>query len=256
MYRTSLSESIEARYWVSWLIPRQNADTLWRQHYCVQRCCPSVAKRRARAYTRNVSEDFQKQFLFLGHTICVHNKCCVRGKTSQHLRNMITSAILPPQGVLVLPAHWNWLECVILCRWLKIEVTAWRKQRIYAVSFRLSSHRSVVCYQKRRQTADEVSDSQLLTIQFEWKQQVKPLGSTFVGTSPEFEVALYTVCFLAGGGKSEIHVELDDYDVIIKVHRLGSNIGSCYPEIAWFVMIQDPWILILGHCNRCSLPRF
>ena len=52
--------------------PRQNEDTLWRQH-CVLRCCPSVRKAVkivARcAATRNVSEDFQ----------------------------MITSAMLPPQ---------------------------------------------------------------------------------------------------------------------------------------------------------------
>ena len=31
-------------------------------------------------------------------------KCCVRGETSQDLGNMITSAMLPPQCVLVLPA--------------------------------------------------------------------------------------------------------------------------------------------------------
>ena len=31
------------------------------------------------------------------------HKCCARSKTSQHLGNMITSAIFPPQFVLVLP---------------------------------------------------------------------------------------------------------------------------------------------------------
>ena len=57
-----------------------------------------------RANTRNVSEDFQKQFLCSGHKICVRHKRCARGKTSRHLGNMIASAMLPPQGVLVLPA--------------------------------------------------------------------------------------------------------------------------------------------------------
>ena len=65
------------------------------------RCCPSGAKRcnivARRADTRNVSEDFQKHFLCPGHKICVRTKCCARGKTSQHLGNMITSAMLPPQ---------------------------------------------------------------------------------------------------------------------------------------------------------------
>ena len=46
--------------------PWQNEDTFWRQH-CVQRCCPSVAKRSnivaRRVDTRNVSEGFQKHFL-------------------------------------------------------------------------------------------------------------------------------------------------------------------------------------------------
>ena len=36
--------------------------------------------------------------------LCVRHKCCARGKTSQHLGNMITSAMLPPQCVPVLPA--------------------------------------------------------------------------------------------------------------------------------------------------------
>ena len=34
--------------------------------------------------------------------LCVNHKCCARGKTSQHLRNMIVSAMLPQQCVLVL----------------------------------------------------------------------------------------------------------------------------------------------------------
>ena len=86
------------------LRPRQNEDTLWWQH-CVRRCCPFVAKRgnivARRADARNVSGDFQKHFFV---QICVRHKCCARGKTSQHVENMITSAMLPRQCVLVLPA--------------------------------------------------------------------------------------------------------------------------------------------------------
>ena len=48
----------------------------------------------------------QEMFLKISRTIfCVRHKCCARGKTTQHLRNMITSAMLPPQCVFVLPAH-------------------------------------------------------------------------------------------------------------------------------------------------------
>ena len=94
------------------LRPRQNEDTLWRQR-CVLRCCLpwqntatlSVARR---SDTIDVSGDFQEHFLLCpGHKICVRHKCCAHGKTNQHLRNMITSAILPPQCVLVLPTRYG-----------------------------------------------------------------------------------------------------------------------------------------------------
>lgn len=71
-----------------------------------------------------------------------------------------------------------------------------------------------------------------MTIKFTWKSGCKPMGSSFIGTSPEFELAMYTVCFLAGGGQ-DVHLDMDDYDVIIKIHCYGRNneyIGSCYPQ--------------------------
>ena len=90
---------------LQWLGSRQNEDTLWRQH-CVLRCCLPMAKRgnivARHADTTNVSEDFQKRFMCPGHKICFGHKCYARGKTSQHLGNVITSAMLPPQCVLVL----------------------------------------------------------------------------------------------------------------------------------------------------------
>lgn len=83
--------------------------------------------------------------------------------------------------------------------------------------------------QKRRVRGDELTDCQLLTVQFSWKEGVKPCGSCFIGTSPEFEIALYTVCFLAGGGE-DVHVELDDYDVNVCCHKMGKFLGSCFPK--------------------------
>ena len=80
--------------------PQQNKDTMWWQH-CVLRCCPSVAKRGnivARCVdTTNVSEIFR-------NIVCVQDTKFVCGKMCQHLGNMITSAMLPPQCVLILPA--------------------------------------------------------------------------------------------------------------------------------------------------------
>lgn len=71
------------------------------------------------------------------------------------------------------------------------------------------------------------SESQLLTIQFEWNGVLKSVSSTLVGVSPEFEIAIYTLCFYMGG--EENHVELGPYPVNIKCYRLGNRIGSAFP---------------------------
>uniref|UniRef100_A0A4W5JRV1 Uridylate-specific endoribonuclease n=1 Tax=Hucho hucho TaxID=62062 RepID=A0A4W5JRV1_9TELE len=44
-------------------------------------------------------------------------------------------------------------------------------------------------------------DDHVLNLQFSWKGLVKPVGSSFIGVSPEFEVALFTILFLASTGK-------------------------------------------------------
>jgi poly(U)-specific endoribonuclease len=41
-----------------------------------------------------------------------------------------------------------------------------------------------------------------VTIQFRWKDAIKNVGSSFIGTSPEFEFALYTLCFYSGQEES------------------------------------------------------
>ena len=69
----------------------------------------------------------------------------------------------------------------------------------------------------------------IVTIQFVvGGEDVKPIGSSFMGTSPEFEFALYTVCFLAGIGQ-KVQLRILDYDVDIICHRHGFGIGSAFP---------------------------
>ena len=70
-------------------------------------------------------------------------------------------------------------------------------------------------------------DSRLITIQFSWKKEVKPKGSSLIGVSPEFETALYTVAYMMG--KQEYHAILGKDRVIIKCHRRKDGmIGTCY----------------------------
>ncbi|XP_058755255.1 uncharacterized protein LOC131628436 isoform X2 [Vicia villosa] len=78
---------------------------------------------------------------------------------------------------------------------------------------------------RRGETPD--SETQLLTLQFEWNGVLKSVSSTLVGVSPEFEIALYTLCFFAG--QENNHIQLGPYAVNIKCYHLGNQIGSVFP---------------------------
>lgn len=67
----------------------------------------------------------------------------------------------------------------------------------------------------------------IVTTQFIWKKKAKPLCGYFIGTSPEFEVAIYTVLFLTNIEK--IKVDIDSHDVELICHRNENGIGSAYP---------------------------
>jgi poly(U)-specific endoribonuclease len=75
---------------------------------------------------------------------------------------------------------------------------------------------------------------QIAKIRFTLNGLDKPSNSLFIGTSPELELAIYTVCFelrpdqecrMAYGGK--------DFNIVTHTFRYrGTNyIGSAYPEI-------------------------
>ncbi|XP_065334786.1 endoribonuclease CG2145-like isoform X2 [Cloeon dipterum] len=69
---------------------------------------------------------------------------------------------------------------------------------------------------------------------FTWNNVTKPVGSMFIGTSPELEMALYTVCFLTRPD-NKCPVRLGGEPFFIKTHsftyRGNKYIGSAYPEI-------------------------
>lgn len=88
-----------------------------------------------------------------------------------------------------------------------------------------------MCIHFLKRQADE-EQPRLVTLQFIWKkQQAKPIGSSFIGTSPEFEMALYTICHLTNRdrGSSKVAIRVANYDVEILCHGHGMGIGSAYP---------------------------
>ncbi|XP_071407749.1 uridylate-specific endoribonuclease isoform X2 [Pithys albifrons albifrons] len=103
------------------------------------------------------------------------------------------------------------------------------------VQFYLQEKRNQIDYKgyvarKNKSRPDE--DDQVLSIQFSWKGLVKPIGSTFIGASPEFEFALYTIIFLLSEEKvTRERVKIDEYELQVVVWRHGQHIGTAYPVL-------------------------
>merc|ERR1712074_102197 len=82
----------------------------------------------------------------------------------------------------------------------------------------------------------------LLSVQFTWQNSVKPSGSVMVGTSPEFEIALYSFLFLSSPRKERFFFLVNDeedhdgdgkgdqYKMEIVMHRYHRGaLGTAYP---------------------------
>ncbi|XP_045160640.1 poly(U)-specific endoribonuclease-B-like [Mercenaria mercenaria] len=90
----------------------------------------------------------------------------------------------------------------------------------------------------KRDTIKQDQFPRLLALQFTYHDEEdgpmeKPVCSTFLGTSPEFEIAAYTLCFFHKQGK--IDVQLDEYEVEMACLPLGKNhVGTAYIAAAKF----------------------
>ncbi|KAJ3414092.1 hypothetical protein HDV05_007126 [Chytridiales sp. JEL 0842] len=89
---------------------------------------------------------------------------------------------------------------------------------------------------RRGNHGDQASGSEhVLSIQLSWKGEVKPVSSFVIGTSPEYELALYTMSFLLGQEGQAIHLSIDETPCKVVVHKFnargGVKIGSAYIEI-------------------------
>lgn len=52
-----------------------------------------------------------------------------------------------------------------------------------------------------------------MTIQFAWGGVLKNVSTSLIGVTPEFEIALYTLCFLAG--EEENHVQVNHTNILL-----------------------------------------
>jgi len=99
-----------------------------------------------------------------------------------------------------------------------------------------ANHLNYLGYVKPRSRGCKVlephENEQLITIQFEWFGDLKPVGSSFIGVSPEFEIALYTLLFLLG--ENRVTVKVGPYSVQINSFPFNRDglvyIGTAFPS--------------------------
>lgn len=76
------------------------------------------------------------------------------------------------------------------------------------------------------------SDNPLIfNFRFYWHKTLKPLGSAFFGTSPEFEFSLYSLIYMMGYSHAKIQVNGMYINITCFPINYNKNIGTCYPSI-------------------------
>lgn len=82
------------------------------------------------------------------------------------------------------------------------------------------------------------ASERLISLQFAWGPEKKEVSSIFIGTSPEFELALYTLCFV--GGAEENIITIAGYEVKIRCSSLPRPTppgkSSCLPVCLYLCM--------------------
>uniref|UniRef100_A0A7S0RET2 EndoU domain-containing protein n=1 Tax=Chlamydomonas leiostraca TaxID=1034604 RepID=A0A7S0RET2_9CHLO len=89
-------------------------------------------------------------------------------------------------------------------------------------------------YIKPRNRGEVVDgNDRVLSCQFAWNGLLKNVTTMFLGTSPEFEMALYTIVFLAGSERNNMHIK--GYELCIRSYSIkskyGDKIGTVFPEL-------------------------
>uniref|UniRef100_A0A7S2S4N9 EndoU domain-containing protein n=1 Tax=Eucampia antarctica TaxID=49252 RepID=A0A7S2S4N9_9STRA len=106
------------------------------------------------------------------------------------------------------------------------------------IQFYLEEKRGNIDYRgyikpKNRNDAETDSNDHVLTLQFKWNGVEKSVGTSFIGVSPEFEMALYTMCFLVGEKENEVMLDTgtDLFKLNIKCFSMSRDkIGTSFAE--------------------------
>jgi len=87
-------------------------------------------------------------------------------------------------------------------------------------------------YDGQMKTVNLGREADLIRLRFRWHRARKPVGGMFIGTSPELEMAVYTICFFAKPN-SDCSVMMDGKTFNIKTFDIHGKkiIGSAYPEV-------------------------
>jgi len=71
----------------------------------------------------------------------------------------------------------------------------------------------------------------ILGTHFTWLGRTKPLGSLIYGTSPEFDLSMYTVCYYTRRNQN-CNFTIDGHSVQVKAYDIsrggGHHLGSAY----------------------------
>ncbi|XP_053282835.1 uridylate-specific endoribonuclease C [Pleuronectes platessa] len=102
------------------------------------------------------------------------------------------------------------------------------------IQFYLQEKNSNLDYKGYKASARDLpdQDDHVLNLQFSWHSLVKPVGSAFIGTSPEFEMAIFTVVFLMSTERStKVLVTIDQCQLELVVYRRGRSLDTAYPKL-------------------------
>ncbi|XP_021953555.1 poly(U)-specific endoribonuclease homolog [Folsomia candida] len=73
----------------------------------------------------------------------------------------------------------------------------------------------------------------LIQHKFVWCSACKPISSMFIGTSPEFELAVYSACLLVRPGSTTCPMLFDTNPVKVTTYTIGSSsqyVASSYAD--------------------------